>query len=854
MAEIDPILLDILWLLLSAGLVFLMQAGYLAVETGLTRSKNNIDVAMKNVVDFGIAFLIFFFMGFALMFGSSGQGWIGSSDFAPDFAELGGHRTAVFLFQAMLCTTAVTIISGAVAERLKFWGYILVTIVVAAMIYPIYGHWAWNDEGWLGDMGFQDFAGSTVVHSIGGWVALALLFVLGPRKGRFPEDGKPEKIFPSNMPMTSLGVILLWVGWMGFNGGNTLALDDTVSKVIANTVLAGMSGLVISIVLAWVITGKADVDCILNGSIAGLVAICASCLYVSSLAAVAIGAVAGVVAFGVRQLLERFHIDDAVGAIPVHLGAGIWGTLAVAFFGDPELLGTDLGLLDQLLAQLGGILVCFLWSFGLTFVIASLINRIAPIRVSPENELIGLNISEHDARTPLLDLFQVMDRQAKTGDLSLRAPEEPFTEVGQIAARYNDAMEKLEKTMGNLETTTSEKARMASELNIACDIQMAMLPLIFPAPPESDNVSIYATLLPAREVGGDFYDFFFIDEDRICFNIGDVSDKGVPAALFMAIAKTLVKSIASNDTSTASIITQLNEVASRENTADMFVTLFLGILNTKTGELLYTNAGHNPPYIMRKDGTIERLEGRHGPVIGAMSDLTYREERKQLEKEDTLILYTDGVTEAKDPRSNLFSERRLVDLLGSRSYESTNDIVHSTVSAVRKYEGTSDQTDDITVLALRFFGPLIEGEMQRFHMTIKNRLPDIKKVQQGFRDFAERHLVPKKVIGKMDIVFDELLNNINSYAYPDKGEHDIEIMSELTELRLMVTIIDDGVPFNPLRLRTPDIYQSMETRRIGGLGIHMVRRIMDQISYKRRIDCNVVTLIKFITGRTTPAV
>jgi len=844
--------IDILWILLSAGLVFLMQAGYLAVETGLTRSKNNIDVAMKNVVDFGIAFVVFFGVGFALMFGSSGWGWVGSSDFAPDFDELGSDRTAIFLFQAMLCTTAVTIISGAVAERMKFWGYILITIVVAAMIYPIYGHWAWNDDGWLRAAGFQDFAGSTVVHSVGGWVALALLFVLGPRKGRFPEDGKPEKISPSNMPMTSLGVILLWVGWMGFNGGNTQGLDHTVPKVIANTLLAGMSGLVGSIVLAWFITGKADVDCILNGSIAGLVAICAGCLYVNSMAAVVIGVVAGIVAFGVRQLLEHFRIDDAVGAIPVHLGAGIWGTLSVALFGDPDLLGTDLGLGEQLLVQLGGIVVCFLWAFGLTFVIASLINRMAPIRVSPENELIGLNISEHDARTPLLDLFQVMDHQAKTGDLSLRAPEEPFTEIGQIAARYNDAVENLERTMKSLKTTTTEKARMSSELNIARDIQMAMLPLIFPSPPESDNVSIYATLLPAREVGGDFYDFFFIDEDRICFSVGDVSDKGVPAALFMAIAKTLVKSIASSESSTASILTQLNDVAARENTADMFITLFRGILNTKTGELLYTNAGHNPPYLIQKDGTFERLDSRHGPVIGAMGDFTYTEERRELAEEDTLILYTDGVTEARDPENNLFSERRLMDLLGSRKYESTNDIVSSTVSTVKRFEGESDQTDDITVLALRFFGPLVEGEMQRFHMTIKNRLSDIKKVQQGFRAFAERFLVPKKVIGKMDIVLDEMLNNINSYAYPDEGEHDIEIRSELTELRLMVTIIDDGIPFNPLRLRAPDIYQPVDKRKIGGLGIHMVRRIMDQISYKRRIDCNVVTLIKFITARATP--
>ncbi len=453
----DRSTIDILWVLVSAGLVFLMQAGFLCLETGFTRSKNNINVAIKNLTDLGISVILFWAFGYGLMFGLSNGGWIGISTFLPDLGREGVWFAVFLLFQMMFCGTAVTILSGAVAERMQFRGYIFLAMLVSGLIYPIFGHWAWNGadggglNGWLGVRGFVDFAGSTVVHSVGGWVALAALLVIGPRAGRFPEDGTPRKIQGANLPVAGLGVILLWLGWFGFNGGSTLAMNETVPRIITNTVLAGAAGLVAALAIGWAIHRRAEVGLVMNGSLAGLVAVTAGAHAVNSLSAVLIGAVGGLVMYGAERWLERLRVDDAVGAVPVHLAAGVWGTVAVALFGSPEMLGTGLSFFSQLQVQLLGIFACFLWAFGLTYLLLSLVNPRLPLRVTAEEERIGLNVSEHGARTDLLDLFMVMEHQSKTGDMNLRVPVEPFTEVGQIAERYNHVMEALEQAVARTE-------------------------------------------------------------------------------------------------------------------------------------------------------------------------------------------------------------------------------------------------------------------------------------------------------------------------------------------------------------------------------------------------------------------
>ena len=329
--------------------------------------------------------------------------------------------------------------------------------------------------------------------------------------------------------------------------------------------------------------------------------------------------------------------------------------------------------------------------------------------------------------------------------------------------------------------------------------------------------------------------------------------EGVPAALFMAMAKTLIKSRAADDRSTASILTHVNDELSADNETCMFVTIFSGILNIRTGELLYTNAGHNPPYLKRKDGSLQPLDQRHGPVIGAVEGMVYGEDRDTMAPGDLLLLYTDGVTEALDTEDQLFSEERLEQLLTSMGTDDVNKVIDKTVAAVKTFEGEAEQADDITVLALAFHGSPEDALIAERRITIKNHLPEITVVNEKFEAFAEEYDVPRPLAMKFDIIFDEVLNNIISYAYNDDGDHDIEIRMELAGDRLIVTIADDGAPFNPLSLATPRTDLGLEDREVGGMGIHLVRNLVDNVSYQRRIDKNVLTLMSHLQQKESAA-
>jgi len=448
---------DMLWIIVSAALVFLMQPGFMCLESGLTRSKNSINVAIKNFADFVLSVSVFWMLGYGIMFGASGTAYFQSGDFFPHLESAGGAKAAFFLFQAMFCGTATTIFSGAVAERMRFSAYLIIACFFSLVVYPVFGHWAWNGldagqlTGWLGRQGFVDFAGSMVVHGVGGWLALAALIVTGPRRGRFPEDGPPREINASNLPLTVLGAFLLWFGWFGFNGGSTLALDASVPMIIVCTTLAGAAGGVSNMLLGWSITKTPKITYLVNGVLGGLVAITANCHVVSCASAVVIGLVAGGVCLAGEALLERLRIDDAVGAIPVHLGCGMWGIIAVALFGKPELLKTGLSMPEQLWIQCLGIFAAFVVAFALPLIALRIMNPLFPLRVSAADEETGLNVSEHGARTDIHDLFEILDEQAATRDFSLRAPEEPFTEVGHIARRYNQVLDALHDAVSKTE-------------------------------------------------------------------------------------------------------------------------------------------------------------------------------------------------------------------------------------------------------------------------------------------------------------------------------------------------------------------------------------------------------------------
>jgi sigma-B regulation protein RsbU (phosphoserine phosphatase) len=405
------------------------------------------------------------------------------------------------------------------------------------------------------------------------------------------------------------------------------------------------------------------------------------------------------------------------------------------------------------------------------------------------------------------------------------------------------SMEELQKAYDLIE---SYKDKKEDEVNVGRKIQLSMLPSEFPAFPDHDEFDVYATLIPAPEFGGDFYDFFFIGDDRFCFCIGDVSGNCLPAASFMSITKSIIKSRAGDDFSTASILTHVNEELCGVNKAATFATLFMGILNIKTGLLLYTNAGHKPPYIRQGEGFHEMLDRLHGPVLGTVRGLVYQEDKTVLSKNDMLLTYTDGVTEARDRADNLFSDKRLAQFLASGEFGSVEDMVHATVSEVKRFENEADQLDDMTVLALQFLRTPEETAGPKLELRVPNRLSEDARVKKHFDTFAEDYGIPEKVRLKINVVFDELLTNIISYAYQDNMEHDIGIKVELSADRLKVSMVDDGIPFNPLGVETPDTELPLEERKIGGLGIHLVRNLVDKVSYRRRIDKNVITVVEYL--------
>ncbi|MBA2114430.1 ammonium transporter [Bremerella alba] len=442
--------LDIAWMLICAALVMLMQGGFCLLESGLVRAKNSFNVALKNLVDFCASAAVYWLFGFAIMFGASYHGWFGTTMFCLG-EDASPWLMAFFIFQMVFCGTATTIISGAVAERIRFRGYFIIALIVSGVIYPLFGHWAWGGaadgtaSGWLAREGFIDFAGSTVVHSVGGWVALAAILVIGPRIGRF--EGENPGIHGHNLTLATFGVLMLWFGWFGFNGGSTLAMNDSVPLIIVNTNLAAAFGGLACLSCSWLIHRRPDVGHTMNGVVAGLVGITASCHIVAPWAAVAIGCGAGVICCLVTELLPKLKIDDVIGAFPAHACAGAFGTLALAFLADPSHFGEGMTAWSQFWVQLKGVAVCATLSFGGGFTLIYLINLVLPFRTSAEHEVAGLNISEHGASTELIDLLTNMSRHREQGDFSQKVDIEPHTEVGQIAAEYNRVLECVNKEM-----------------------------------------------------------------------------------------------------------------------------------------------------------------------------------------------------------------------------------------------------------------------------------------------------------------------------------------------------------------------------------------------------------------------
>ena len=413
--------LDTLWVLMAGFLVFFMNLGFGMVESGLCRVKNTVNILAKNFIVFALASISFWILGWGLMFGN-GNGFFGfeglffaaGADNSPAMGDAyQGAYTAIswagvpfwakFFFQLVFAGTAATIVSGVVAERIKLISFIVFSFILVGIMYPVTGHWIWGG-GWLQNLGMWDFAGSTVVHSVGGWAALSGALLLGPRIDKFRKDGSPRPIYGHNMSMVTLGGLVLWFGWFGFNPGSTMGVGDgsAIAHIAVTTNTAAAAAIISSTIVAWKMEGKPDLSMIVNGALAGLVAITAPCAFVGVGSAAIIGLIAGVLVVFAVLFFDKLHIDDPVGALSVHLVNGVFGTLAVGLFAQDGITGADTGNglffgggLKLFMAQFIGVVGVGVFTFAISFVVWYIIKATLGIRVSRDEEVRGLDLGEH---------------------------------------------------------------------------------------------------------------------------------------------------------------------------------------------------------------------------------------------------------------------------------------------------------------------------------------------------------------------------------------------------------------------------------------------------------------------------
>ena len=690
--------IDTLWVINCAILVFIMQAGFMCMETGLSRHKNSINVALKNAADFGVSVVIFWIFGFGLMFGTSYNGFFGTDlfFFKTDKAEY----MTYFVFQAMFVATAATIISGAVAERMRFNGYLIMTVLATGIIYPIVGHWAWSSSyltgsvkstGWLSDLGFVDFAGSTIVHSVGGWIALSAVLILGPRIGKY-SDANRGKFTGSSFPLAVLGTLILWFGWFGFNGGSNGAMDEVVPLILINTFLAAAFGLLTGLSFSYIRFKKPDPFYIILGPLAGLVAITAGCNSMTSVTSIFVGIIGSIIAIVVNEILNKYEIDDVVGAVPVHLAAGVWGTLAVGLFSDLNILGTDLNRMSQIKVQLIGIFSIGSFTFITSFFVLKLLNNFYPLRVSPVQEELGLNIAEHNAVSIEHDLISILNKQSESGDLKIRGPQDPFTAGGVIGLYYNKMMSKLESSE---EEKNKWRDRISKEVKLAVKVQENFLPKR-----NLKNYPVHGINISAREVSGDFFSFY-PHNDSIYFIIADVAGKGIHAGMVMAKASTLFEVLSQSKVDPDEMVFHMNNDLNNTKTAGMFVTSIVGEYNLITDEIRWVNAGHQPAVVRNEKGNYNQIESLAPPLgVIKQKDKSFYSINKMKLNGSRFYAFTDGLSESLNKDGNEIGIEGSIKIIEENfNVDATKQLDDITKFVI---DTTKNQklTDDLTVISI----------------------------------------------------------------------------------------------------------------------------------------------------------
>ena len=458
--------LNTLFLATCIILVFLMQAGFLCLEAGAVRHKNSINVAAKNLMDLILVTGVYVLVGFRIQY-SAFDSFFSSDPVVDESLMPQGFTDLFIIFQALFAATAATIVAGAVAERCGLVAYLIISLMVGVIIFPVAGGWVWGGlletpTGWLAELGFVDFAGSAVVHSLGGAVSLAAVMVIGPRKGAFSDA---STLTGQNLVLSLLGVLFVWLGWFGFNMGSLLTIGPLLPSVFANTFVAGCAGGLAASLWSFCYYKHANLVVIANGVLAGLVGITAGAHAVSLGSAMGVGAIAGLLCSLAIIGLASLKLDDAVGAIPTHLVAGLWGTLAVGLLGDLEILGTGHDRIGQVAVQALGSISIFAWAFGISYGFLSLINRYIPLRVSLEEEEQGLNVSEHGVATELSGLVFELEQQAENGQFGPLVMD-PFSELSAITEQYNRVLSRFVQSQSSLKQNISTLEEVRDQLQV----------------------------------------------------------------------------------------------------------------------------------------------------------------------------------------------------------------------------------------------------------------------------------------------------------------------------------------------------------------------------------------------------
>ena len=474
-----------------------------------------------------------------------------------------------------------------------------------------------------------------------------------------------------------------------------------------------------------------------------------------------------------------------------------------------------------------GLLLAFLFSSVFIYITEKKIA--SPIRTL-SHAAMRLVEEEHSGETAGTSIFQ---------NLTIRSNDE----IGALYESLAQMEQDINDYITNLVSVTSEKERISTELNVATQIQADMLPRLFPAFPDRNEFDIYASMTPAREVGGDFYDFFLLDRDHLGLVMADVSGKGVPAALFMVISRTLIKNRAQMGGDPAEILSDVNDRLCEGNEANLFVTVWLAILNLRTGRGLAANAGHEHPAIRRRDGRFELVVYRHSPAVATLEDIEFREHEFYMEPGDTLFVYTDGVTEATNAKYELFGSDRMLEALNDDPDASPEELLMHVKKEIDDFVGDAPQFDDVTMMALRYDGPQAVRDTLRITALISN-LDEVLA-------FADRHLEEAGCLPRiqmtLDIAIEEIFVNIAHYAYePETGDAEISITIDGDPAEAVIEFRDRGIPFDPLAKEDPDVTLPAEERRIGGLGIFMVKKSMDGMEYRREDGQNILTIRKVL--------